>query len=603
MNSLVCFRKLTKFAIPVLLSSVVFSGNVFANQCAGVLDAPVQSHGGQVSLSYGSVIEADVSVIPTEVLHQSNWSPACHGALCQASGTASTSLVLPNFITTSSSLALVQPFNASNLLINFANEFEHIQVGALSTVEFGGNDQFYAIKELTLEYDSSLILAPGDYWIESLQLGAYSKIKTKGGQVRLFVREPVVARYQASINQDSDADVLLIAWGSVNFDGNNVINASLYSADQLNVGFGSRLENVISASDVQLAGGVNVKGLPVAPDLLNGLCSDFGPLPDIDADGLADGLDPDDDNDGILNSQEGQGSHESEPEYGFVTVDDGTGNLVDTNQCTDAFRAGLQNFSADGFIKFRYSSQLLSSPDLMLPSTSVSVPVWTPQATCATGPCLASGSPADRLPERVWPPFSGTDDYQVPYNATASIDNRDDNRYKNLVLNAQSELRIDNQSGRFRAGNLQALYQAKLILTPGDYWFDSFQLNSNADLAVVGNGTARIYVRGDAHVGNNAVLNADSSSKLLLVINHNLDVSYQATVHAWVVAGGEVNVRGSVTGGIAAAGVTLGDFATVTYDYRALWQTDFSAHCDIDADGQYDLFDEDRDGDGITNGP
>lgn len=599
--------------VALLLTASLFAGTVFANQCSGLFDHAVQSHNGTIALGDDVSLATPAQALPSAALTQAESQLSCNGAACTSTNQSSIALSLPPFIATNSTETIFQPANsASTFIVQFTNEFAKVDVGEGSTIEFSSNHQFYAIKEFTAENDTTIILAPGDYWIESLSLRDNVQLITSGGQVRLFVRDYFDAGFASHLNEQSSANFMLVAWDQVNFRGNNIVNANIYSANYLHVSTSGQFKGALSAGEISIMDFTNVTYNQTAPEILKGLCSDFGPLPDADADGLPDGIDPDVDNDGYLNYQESElGSDANNtndiPDFGFNTVSDGLGNLVDSNQCTDTFGNGLQSHAIGGRVKFHYRSQLLNGSSLAIEAETVLVPRWRAEQTCETGECYATGAASIELPSKPLLSLNGNETISFAPRTQNHLEaSAQSDRYQRIVQKPRGELKLDAQGGDFIAGNVWIKPRSILILTPGDYHFNALVIGSLSELKVEGEGTVRIYLKDDFVAMPRAKINAPESDektaqKLLVVGEKRMLVAYRADVFGWFYISGRTVNSGDITGGVSSNQIRLTPRAKVRYDYTSLWQTDFDAHCDIDSDGLYDLFDEDRDGDGISN--
>ncbi len=286
-----------------ILAMLSLTSQVYANQCVGVFDDTLQSHGTGIFLYDNVTLQTQDAILPSISIRNSATTASCSGEMCQASGAPSTGLALPAFVTSSATLDVNHPLYSPDVLsISDAFEFRAISIGEGSSAAITGGFQFYAMNSLTLGADANIALAPGDYWIEELKLFSNASITAPGGQVRLFVRNLVSVGYHATINADNAADFIVVAWDQVSLYGGNDIAAPLYVQGTFYSSPESHFHYPIAAGDITLDENILVEANAYSSALLQGLCSDFGPLVDTDGDGLADGIDHDRDGDGVINT-------------------------------------------------------------------------------------------------------------------------------------------------------------------------------------------------------------------------------------------------------------------------------------------------------------
>lgn len=603
-------RLIQRLACPVLLA---LSAPAFSGQCTGLFDDPVQSHQVGLNLSEQVVLTSERSSLTTPAVSQPDDLLACGDQACTATETTSTALKLPAFITSDSDVRINLPaYSPETITIGMGPDYQSIHVGSETQARFSNHASHRMIQQLTLGDQSVIHMPAGDYWVESLVLEPGAQIRTLNGPVRIFVAHQLDLGVQSGLNNNQAADMLVVTWSDVRFRGLNSVNATIYSQNSIHSAADSVFSHRLSASELTLGPANRVRNAGVNPDLLLGLCSDFGPLPDADADGLPDGLDPDIDNDGFSNDEEnllgGNAMNATEqPNYGFSTVPDGNGGWADTNQCTDAYPNGLQSHAQDGYIWFSALSELRSGSSVVLETPEVYLPWLWPSTTCEGGACQASGVASSPLPQRTeWPESSGSTYLKLRPRSMNHLEaDSASDVYRRIQQMPRGEVKLDAQGGEFVAGDVWIMPRATLVLTPGDYYLDTLTVSSLADVSVEGEGTVRLYLREDLIVLPGANINRsadnDQSQRLLIVVQQEAYLAYGTHVEAWVYSQQSAKISGHLTGGLSAANIRLNPLSSVTYDYPSLWQIDFSRHCDIDDDGQYDGFDPDRDGDGISN--
>jgi len=605
-------RLIGVIAVWLLLGSLP----ALAGQCQGVWSETAQSHGDWLWLAYGTEL-AQTDPLPTRKLHQSRWWGACEGQACTATGQPSTALSLPAFVFSDSqkdlSLQVLQP---NPTVVREGIQFRSVDVPYGAQLEFDRSVPLRIIDRLHIGALGDVKLAPGDYWINELTVQPYGRINVVGdGRVRLFVNQHVDFGYGAELVADHPDRVLFIGHQGAQFWGRNRIEAAWYSHRDVRLGAFSELHGQLSASDVQMEFGSRISGATLSDDsLLHGVCNDFGPMRDLDGDNRPDGVDPDADGDGHFNFVEERSG--SDP-FDAASIpqppeDPNTPDLpdawdpLDANACTNTFTNGLQTHSDGGAIRFGYNAQLLNPSSFGLLTDRVNQPPFTQASHCDSGACYALGQPSQSLPEFDVPALEGSERLRVRPRSERQLTPTDTQRFRFIRMQPRSRLSIDGGSDGFRAGDVWLQSRSELRLTPGDYFFDSLNVDPGAVIEVDGDGTVRVHLDGELRVLPYGRINADESgegdaSRFLLDVAGAVDINYQASLDALVYSDGRVRSQGHVDGAVSSSRISLRPFAIVSYNPDAVWQLDFGTYCDIDDDGVYDGRDPDRDGDGISN--
>ena len=587
-----------------------------AGQCQGLWDEAVQSHGQRLRLAYGAEL-AEADPLPSESLHQSRWWGACEGQACSSTGQPSTSLTLPAFVFSESdkdlSLQVSQP---NPTVVREGIEFRAVDVPYGARLEFDRSVPLRIIDQLRIGAFGEVRLAPGDYWINELTVQPYGRIEVVGeGRVRLFVNQPLEFGYGADLIADHPDTVVFIGYQGARFWGRNRIQATGYSHHDVRLGTYSELLGRLSGGDVQLDFGSRITGTPLSSeDQLLGLCNDFGPMRDLDGDSRPDGVDPDADGDGYFNFVEERA--ESDPfEASSMPPppeDPETPDLpdawdpLDANACTNTFTNGLQTHADDGSIRFGFNAQLLNPSSFGLLTGRIDQPPFTHASHCENGACYALGQSSQPLPDFDVPALYGNERLRVRPRSERALQSGDSQRYRFIRIQPRASLVIEGGTEGFRAGNVWLQSRSELRLSPGDYFFDSLNVDPGAVVRVDGEGTVRLHLDGELSVLPYGRINTDEAgegdaSQVLLDVAGTVDISYQASLAALVYSDKRVRSQGHIDGALSSARISLRPYATVTYNPDAVWQLDFGTYCDIDDDGVYDGRDPDRDGDGISN--
>ncbi|PMG31917.1 MSHA biogenesis protein MshQ [Shewanella sp. 10N.286.52.C2] len=106
------------------------------------------------------------------------------------------------------------------------NEFTEIKLdNCTATITNDFNE--YRFKKLEATNRSTLILAPGDYWIDELVLGSDSVIELLG-DVRIFVNQSASWSDRVKLNDGNNFELQLITYSSLTLSSESVVNGLLF---------------------------------------------------------------------------------------------------------------------------------------------------------------------------------------------------------------------------------------------------------------------------------------------------------------------------------------------------------------------------------------
>ena len=170
----------------------------------------------------------------------------------------------------------IQAFGRLQLpLTDGVNEFASVSLGAFST----------------------LVLTPGDYYIDSLDMGYDTKLIQSGpGQLRLFINNLTVGT-KAQLGDGQSYP--LIKTSKLTLASFGVANAFIYVDNNAEIGNFALVKGAVSASDINLQAFGRVEYRAQERQRIN-----YGWICDYDNDGIYDGLDDDADNDGFSDATE-----------------------------------------------------------------------------------------------------------------------------------------------------------------------------------------------------------------------------------------------------------------------------------------------------------
>mgnify|MGYP003641032587 CR=1 FL=1 len=583
----------------------------YGQQCSGLLDHALQVHDpeGVIKLGFDTSVSSVSNVFPVSQIKQPWSSTVCDGIECEASGVASVKFDSFPFPAFEGGVDIYTPGPYGYQLIADINNFRTVNLDSGAQLEFEKPSSSIHIRSLTLGYRSTLVLPPGDYWVDKLRLETESSIITTAsvGNVRLFVRDFSKLGWSATINKDGSAsNFIIVTEGNFTLDGNNVVEAQIVGSEYIHLGYNSKINGAVSGSEIELEASARVEFRKASPSIFSGLCRDDGPIIDSDGDGVSDGLDDDDDNDGYPDRIEIESDTDPlDPnEWPSPSASVSIGyQEQDSNSCTAAFVNAAQSHGIDSEIKLESKAQLLKVSSTALYTEKLKQPRYQKQQNCDAGVCYELGYSLEPMPARHFLNLVGREKLRVDYQDSASITNS--TVYRSIKVESKATLEILPGDG-FSSRSVTLDYKAKLILAPGDYWFETLDVGSKAEIIVRGNGTARIYVERDFYARNAAKINLNDGdeqtpSRLLLVSYDDVHLYYNSDFSGLIFAADKADLDGRVWGAVSSNQVRLGSSASIQFDEAAVWNADFYVHCDIDNDKIYDGFDPDRDGDGISN--
>ena len=280
--------------------------------CVAAFSRGLQTFGakGRIDFGYNAQLRDATSLyLPAQIVN-SSWGSSlrsCGSQNCQASFKTVEVPALPAVLKTSSSFAQTVAAKRSLELDDSRQEWGRLSLAAGAKVRFATPGQ-YRLRKVSLAHRAVLELAPGDYWIESLELGSEARVQPIGnGTVRLHVAYDLTLPWQGLLNATgyeqpgNPSKLLILADGDVTLGSNSTTAAYIYARGKLIQQYASLLYGAGVAKRVKLDALArtqqNLTDLPA---------TDFAALCDLDGDGVGDNLDPDRDGDGISNDYEEQ---------------------------------------------------------------------------------------------------------------------------------------------------------------------------------------------------------------------------------------------------------------------------------------------------------
>jgi hypothetical protein len=258
---------------------------------------------------------------------------------------------------------------------------------------------------------------------------------------------------------------------------------------------------------------------------------------------------------------------------------------ADELSCANVFPEALQSHAANGEISFDWNAQLLGNPDSTLPVVRVNNFIWSMLASCGSSACKAAGT-ASVAVNPVIDTGSSTTDYQVGYRASAVVGSAQSTNFRTITVANEGQLGFQKNNAAYRIGHLNLGYGATLNLPSGTYWLNRLTLASMSKINVVGEGTARIFVKDNITFPWKAFANMQSAgqplkaSRLFIYSAGNVELQTDAEVSAIVYSGLRLNVVGAKLHGASSFyNANIGASAKINYQPNALAAASLSGFC------------------------
>ena len=284
----------------------------YTSLCVAAFTRGLQAFGeeGRIDFGYNAQLRGGTSFyLPAMRVnsHVGSSLRSCDAQHCQPSFDTVEVPTLPAYRKTTSSFTQTVPAKRSLEFDGSRQEWHRLSLAAGARVRFSQPGE-YRLSKVSLAHRAVLELAPGDYWIESLDLGSEARLQPIGnGTVRLHLLNNLQSPWQALLNADgyeqpgNPSKLLIFARGNVTLGASTTTAAYIYARGKLNQEYASLLYGGAVAKGIRLDTMArthqNLADLPA---------TDFAALCDLDDDGIGDNLDADRDGDGIANDYEEQ---------------------------------------------------------------------------------------------------------------------------------------------------------------------------------------------------------------------------------------------------------------------------------------------------------
>ncbi len=589
------------------LLAIVFSSAAAATpqSCDALFPGGMQSHHkkGQISFGWNAQLLNNPSERLMVAKVKDTWLSlvsSCGSTACVAGG-GSAGTMEPEIDAGGSKMDVQVGYRKKATLgADQTAHYRNVTVGAEARLDVSPQLSTYRIKKLHLGYASALNLVPGDYWLEQLTLDSNARINVLGnGTARIFVKNKVTFPWQSSVNMGDgntpgEAGRLFIySGGNVKLDGSAQVAAIVYARQQLVLGYDARLYGAASFHNATLDTSARVyyQADAASRGNLTGICGESTPLPDMDGDGIPDEQDIDIDGDGIGNHFEVLAGTDPRDPHNTPVDDDANGvpDVFETHDrstaCRAAFPNAAQTHGEEGSVEFHYDARLIGPRSDVLYTPKVTIKSQSPTPTCGVTQCRALTIPVEALDAGEFRKAKSNQKIVVPWLTSAKLGADGVSEYKEIKVASLATVTLEHETGGYRIGKLSLGYNGVLKLAPGDYWIERLDLDALASVKVVGEGTARLFVKNALRIPFQAMLNADTSdpARLVLYVYDDVTFSTNSETHALVYAHSKASLdyRAHVHGGVTAKSVTLHTGSRITYMPEAATDADFGELCEV----------------------
>ncbi|AWB68807.1 hypothetical protein C2869_21455 [Saccharobesus litoralis] len=220
-----------------------------------------------------------------------------------------------------------------------------------------------------------------------------------------------------------------------------------------------------------------------------------------------------------------------------------------TPSCDDVFSGGVASSSVSGYLNMQNSAQLRNLTNN--PNVAFASGTATSATSCVSQACNITGSSASSITFPTFTASSGGSSPSTGGNVVIGQTNgwkSNDFNYASGYSNASFTFKKANSAYRFQSLSLSN--DATIAFKPGDYYFGSLTLSSNATATVdtsSGTGSVRIHVSGNLSIYNSASINNGGTSSDLVIYasgsSSTMALSTSANLTGVVFSAGAITVH------------------------------------------------------------
>ncbi len=216
------------------LVAVVFPAAAHAVSCQSVFPDPAASHSASGYIQFqpqSRLIGSDGTLDVASMLDNSGGT-SCDSVACQISGNASGALSLPSYQYSSSATDVrVNDYSSSTLQ---AGDYRTVTVGNGGTLTTNSSAQPFRIKTLNVNFNATLTLSGGVYWIEQLTLGQNARIDIANNASVVIYTRAMSTNINNPINANGQPSQLaIISEGYVSIGQYSQVKGFIYSASSV----------------------------------------------------------------------------------------------------------------------------------------------------------------------------------------------------------------------------------------------------------------------------------------------------------------------------------------------------------------------------------
>jgi MSHA biogenesis protein MshQ len=247
------------------------------------------------------------------------------------------------------------------------------------------------------------------------------------------------------------------------------------------------------------------------------------------------------------------------------------------------------NGSGNSQINFGYNARLINNPDTELATRQVSHNLGSNINSCTSADCTASNISAETVSINFLS-GGGSVNYNPPGSQITTFGTTSVNNYNQVSSSSDATLNFSDNHDVYFFEQLAVGYNNTLNLSAGKtYYIRSFSVGSQAQINVVGAGTAKVIIDSNINftspviINSNAVNQTGDTSKLVMYVDGNVTFGSSSTFSGALYAKNITFISASYLFGVASGKkVNLGSNSTLTYDGN-VFNADFGDICEVEA--------------------
>ncbi|GGF82923.1 hypothetical protein GCM10011338_39000 [Alteromonas lipolytica] len=268
--------------ISVLFFSILTFAKALAASCSAVFPDPAASYSSSGYIQFQpqtSLIGSDGQISFVSMVDNSGGS-SCDTAACQLSGTPADGMAISAYQYSSSTTDRYINDNTSGTLS--AGDYRNITLGNGATLTTSSSGNTFKIKSLNVNYNATLTLQSGIYWIETLNLGQNGRLQLASGAKVVIYTRGFSTNISNQVNSNGNPDQLLMfSEGNITFGQYSQVRGYFYALGSASYATDVSHTGAVNASQVTLQDRATItydgNGLATIPT--DGLCTQSVVLP------------------------------------------------------------------------------------------------------------------------------------------------------------------------------------------------------------------------------------------------------------------------------------------------------------------------------------